>query len=197
MRAVPVLASVGLLVVATACPARACLCKDDGPPLDQARSGAVAVFAGRVVSSRPTHWNSFGRAARGLSYRFEVDDVWKGDVGPTVAVVTGSGRGDCGYPFKVGRSYLVFAERELDGTRLSTWLCTRTNQVPSSGADLTALGQPTTTYEHVHWPWWYTVVPGVLGGMLGGALLSRLFRSVPRSWPANPALQPTPQSGRG
>ena len=37
-----------------------------------------------------------------------VDRAWKGSVAEEVFIQTGSGGGDCGYRFEVGRSYLLY-----------------------------------------------------------------------------------------
>jgi hypothetical protein len=40
---------------------------------------------------------------------FDVERQWKGTAGEALTVFTGSGGGDCGSPFDVGRTYLVYA----------------------------------------------------------------------------------------
>jgi len=61
----------------------------------------------------------------GYAVHFSVSERFDGgsDLGETV-VYTGSGGGDCGYPFVVGTSYLVHASGPDD--HLSTSICTRT-----------------------------------------------------------------------
>lgn len=59
-----------------------------------------------------------------IEIRFKVIRKFKGDLGSTAIVLTGLGDGDCGYPFKGGHDYLVYA-REYDG-QLHTGICSRT-----------------------------------------------------------------------
>ena len=49
---------------------------------------------------------------------------WKGELADTVQSMTGTGGGDCGYPFEVGVPYLVFSTQ--GSPYLSTSICTRT-----------------------------------------------------------------------
>jgi hypothetical protein len=72
----------------------------------------------------------------GLAIRFRVTGYWKGGNAPELVVRTGFAGGDCGYPFKVGESYRVYARRpttdistpgsSADLNYLSTGMCTRT-----------------------------------------------------------------------
>jgi hypothetical protein len=59
-------------------------------------------------------------------------------VGTEVEVFTGSGGGDCGYPFRVGQHYLVYAYRDKD--KLGTNICTRTKSFANANEDLAFLG---------------------------------------------------------
>jgi hypothetical protein len=55
-----------------------------------------------------------------------------------VTLVTGYGQVDCGYPFRMGESYVVYAYRSPTG-QLSTGICTRTRPVANATDDLTYL----------------------------------------------------------
>lgn len=52
-----------------------------------------------------------------------------------VEIVTGSGGGDCGYPFQSGRDYAVYAHKNSDG-RLETGICTRTRPLEEAAEDI-------------------------------------------------------------
>src|SRR6266851_2960787 len=89
--------------------------------------GDGAVFLGKVTAkvaqARPTSAGAPDLPA-GYAVHFSVDESFYGGAeahGETV-VYTGSGGGDCGYPFVVGTSYLVYAGVGSDG-RLSTGIC--------------------------------------------------------------------------
>ena len=54
----------------------------------------------------------------------------------TVEIVTGSGGGDCGFPFREGAEYVVYARRSDAGAPLSVSTCSRTREVAQAEADL-------------------------------------------------------------
>lgn len=57
--------------------------------------------------------------------RFSVDEAYKGVQDSTVELVTSSSTASCGYPFKQGQRYLVYARREKNG-KLTDRLCSPT-----------------------------------------------------------------------
>src|SRR6266849_2564708 len=61
----------------------------------------------------------------GYAVNFSVSESFNGVSEAETVVYTGRGGGDCGYPFVVGTSYLVYAGAGSDG-RLSTGICTGT-----------------------------------------------------------------------
>jgi len=73
--------------------------------------------------------------------RFEVLASWKGAVSDTLSLMTGTGGGDCGFPFTVSRTYLVYGIRTKDSV-LSASICSRTRRVESAREDSIALGRP-------------------------------------------------------
>lgn len=96
---------------------------------------ADAVFLGRPVSRVDADW-FFPDAADpwpGYAWTFDVRRAWKGDVGHRTVVVTGTARGDCGYPFVADHEYIVYAY-ESDGT-LYTHLCTWNVALDDPAAD--------------------------------------------------------------
>jgi hypothetical protein len=59
-----------------------------------------------------------------INYTFHVQKSWKGKTkGQKVVVQTGVGFGDCGYPFRLGLSYLIYGH--IDKGRAYTNICTR------------------------------------------------------------------------
>jgi protocatechuate 3,4-dioxygenase beta subunit len=67
--------------------------------------------------------------------RLTVDQPIRGMQSADVEVITGWGGGDCGYGFKLGQRYLVYAYREEGGKRLSTGICTRTRLLTEADDD--------------------------------------------------------------
>ena len=80
------------------------------------------------------------------SFVFEVEGLFKGALSSEVAVLTGIGRGDCGYQFQVGEKYLVYAYGK---NGLETNICTRTTNLSRADADLGELGAPKTIFVPV------------------------------------------------
>jgi hypothetical protein len=101
------------------------------------RKYAKALFSGKVISVVEQ------KSERGhtLEVRFKVIDSWKYVRTGAVTVITHFPvPGSCGYPFKVGQSYLVYVEREDDGN-LWTTVCSRTTLLDMASADLKVLGR--------------------------------------------------------
>jgi hypothetical protein len=129
------------LWVLALCPreAVACECGTGGLPCENAFS-VDAVFMGtaREVSTRQTADSPFRRQVAVVV--FTVERAFRGVQDAVVEVSTGIGGGDCGYAFKSGERYVVYAYRTNDG-RLGTGTCTRTRLVSQAAEDLTFLGQ--------------------------------------------------------
>jgi len=70
-----------------------------------------------------------------------VETIWKGQVRERATIITGFGGGDCGYPFELGKQYLVYVDvHRNDAGKYSTNTCTRTGHLETSSADLNFLG---------------------------------------------------------
>lgn len=112
--------------------ADACTCLPAGAPC-QAYWDVDAVFVGRVESIEPLAGRSLFRRR---VVTFTVVEPLKGAVtGTRVALRTGYGRGDCGYPFRKGLEYVVYAASGGNG-ELETSICSRTRPVGRADADL-------------------------------------------------------------
>jgi hypothetical protein len=115
--------------------AAACSCSP-APPAPQAYASASAVFVATVVSRSRlpdgggTHW----RAA--YAVEFAVSNWFKGAGHDRVVVVTGEGGGDCGIPFEVGQTYLVYA---FGSDPLVAHRCSRTGLLADSVGDIQEL----------------------------------------------------------
>jgi carboxypeptidase family protein len=70
-------------------------------------------------------------------FHFSVDHAFRGVTGSQVEVLTGMGGGDCGYGFKIGEQYLVYAIRDAEHKKmLYTSACHRTRPVRNAGEDI-------------------------------------------------------------
>jgi hypothetical protein len=124
------------LLVCFASEASACSCAFGGSVPCQDYWKTDAVFVGTVVgSSKITITDGTYKFDQRL-VRMRIEQPLKGVEGALAEVVTGWGGGDCGYEFKTGASYIVYAGRgEKDG-RLYTGICTRTRPLAEAGEDL-------------------------------------------------------------
>lgn len=92
--------------------------------------GTEAHFLGRAISVEVMEGEKFSFWPR--RFQFEVLEGYIGVEGPTAEVWTGMGGGDCGYEFKIGQSYLIYAGRTPDG-RLHTSICGPTQAASRAG----------------------------------------------------------------
>ena len=122
------------LLLAVAPDADACSCIASGPPCESYFQTPV-VFAGTVRSVTPTP-----RAAPQMieDIRVEFQDAipFRGVQGTTQTVFTNSDGPACGYAFKPGERYVVYAYRSKPGGPLSTSTCSRTRPIAEAVEDL-------------------------------------------------------------
>ena len=123
-----------VLLVARPRVAHACSC---ARPTSARRAAelSAAVFTGRVVEIRTVP----GRFGPDLRVTFAVARAWKGSTATRAVVLTAASTSACGYPFVVGRTYLVFAAHEANG-QLETGHCSRTAMLSHALKDATELG---------------------------------------------------------
>ena len=127
--------------------AQACSCRDViYPKLSQKKLARLVVkialresdtvFSGQVIQITPKTVSNWEKEAQ---VRFKVAESWKGKVGEEATVTTSVGCCGCGYSFKVGERYLVYAYRADDG--LVTDACTRTATSAQAKRDLKILAK--------------------------------------------------------
>jgi hypothetical protein len=105
-------------------------------------SSSHAVFTGEVTAITKNEATRFG----GLEVTLRVKKVWMGAPSEETKVHTASSSAACGYPFLIGKTYLVYvASDEADPMRVS--LCSRTALVEDAGEDLDFLGKPSHVFE--------------------------------------------------
>jgi hypothetical protein len=127
---------------------KACSCVRPSPPC-QAYRGASAVFVGSVTGAETVSIErdvyAIGKGREKITekekvFRFLLEQVYKGVEGLETQVQTGPALGgDCGYPFKNGERYLVYAYRDSKTGVLHTSICSRTAAVSDASDDLNFL----------------------------------------------------------
>jgi hypothetical protein len=100
-------------------------------------SDSEAVFSGEVVDFEEGADSTpiFGPIE---TVSFRVSEVWKGPQRETLEVSTPTQGSACGYAFKEGQEYLVYAYTGKQG--LQTDLCSQNKPLSEAGADLAVLG---------------------------------------------------------
>lgn len=135
----------------------ACSCTET-PSVAESLLNSKAVFVGeveKIVLKR--RWTKYpeGRETlsggvvlkdEGLMYEpgvtivFAVDRSWKGVKGPRIEIATSIDPAACGFDFKLGNRYLVFADQSRRG--LSAGLCSRIAHLSDASRDLEVLAAP-------------------------------------------------------
>jgi hypothetical protein len=133
------------VVILLSCPAPACSCVPVPGPAEAVAEAGV-VFEGIPLRVRDTLTVVAGFAgkpetARQLLFTVVVSRQWKGVVPDTVEVVTGTGGGNCGYPFEIGQRYLIFPfpDDAAGAPILNVSLCSDTKPTGEAEAELRVL----------------------------------------------------------
>jgi hypothetical protein len=143
MRATRVgLIALSLLTLGVGRDAWACSCASSGPPC-QGAFQVDAIFAGTVRSISPLPDDDLpplrpGEARMPRTVRVDFAEVhgFRGLQAATVSVLTAGSGPACGYAFKKGERYLVYARRQPDGKELVTGICSRTRLLAEADEDL-------------------------------------------------------------
>ena len=136
-----VLTLVVAFLLIPASEAAACSCENPGPPC-QNTFRVDAVFTGSVVNitalpiDGPPLPPGAIRMGGTLRVDFSIDQAFRGVQGSTVSVLTSAMSPACGYEFKQGERYLVYAYGSKDGTELRTSICSRTRHISEANEDL-------------------------------------------------------------
>ena len=139
-----------LALLAGAPSADACTCMSSGPAC-QAFWTTDVVFDGTVTTIEPTSREETfsGRTFQVSEFvvTLQVRQTWKGVEGETVQVTTSGSGASCGFDFKMGGRYLVFASRGGSDSRPRVSLCSFTRAYNGTGepaAFFASLGAPET-----------------------------------------------------
>ena len=98
---------------------------------------ADAVFTGMVEEISFAQLDADGKP-RPFSEKvahFSVDEAFRGVEGRTIEITTNYNTPSCGYDFKQGQRYFVYARRDKDG-KLKEWLCGPTVRLEEAAPDL-------------------------------------------------------------
>jgi hypothetical protein len=123
----------------------ACSCMKGSPPCEAAWK-ASSVFLGTVAELSHERREPDAKGVvqangfLGIHATFEVAEPFIGmeGRGKQVEIRTGMGGGDCGYSFKAGLSYVVYAYESKDGLLVAT-ICSRTAPESQAQTDLSYL----------------------------------------------------------
>ncbi len=135
------LTTLTALILVPAGDALGCSCASSGPPCQNAFQ-VDAVFAGTVrsISALPEDGPLLrpdeARIPQAVRVEFAAVVGFRGIQESTVSVVTAGSGPACGYEFKQGERYLVYASRNTDGTGLVTGMCSRTRLLADASDDL-------------------------------------------------------------
>jgi len=125
--------------------AEACSCMES-PSAMAAYNASNVVITGRVSNIRNIYAQGSPTTPLRLRVTIQVYRTLKGGFsGHRRYIYTAPHSAMCGYPFEVGRAYLIYAYRNTEGgpPRLSTNLCSRTKPLSEAGPDLTEIaGSP-------------------------------------------------------
>lgn len=117
---------------------RGCSCRFGGGPPCEEYWRVEAIFAGTALAQKLIEVDEGSYKFQRRLMRFKLDEAFKGmTAGAEVEILTGLGGGDCGYPFKIGERYLVYASRDRkDDSRWYSGICTRTRLLAEAEEDL-------------------------------------------------------------
>jgi hypothetical protein len=121
--------------------AAACDCGYAGAPC-KAFANTPTVFAGRVTKISTINRKTLsGDNFTDRLVFFEVEQSYRGWEAKVAEVVTGWGGGDCGYDFREGVRYLVYAYPHPETGKLYTGICQRTRPLLEASEDLEYLNE--------------------------------------------------------
>jgi hypothetical protein len=113
--------------------ADACSCVASGPPCEEFFR-TDAVFVGTVRSISPIEGSGHHPQSANSRVRLTVDRAFRGIDGDVVELMTEPSGGQCGYPFRVGERYVVYARRHED-KNLWASICSRTQPIGQADED--------------------------------------------------------------
>ncbi|MGG4496054.1 hypothetical protein [Brevibacillus reuszeri] len=162
-------------------PAHACSCST--PSAQEAIQQSPAIFSGKVTQVKETNdwceWIPFSKqpVRGGFDVVLDVQTTWKGMDQTQVLIFTEDLGLSCGFPFEVGREYLVYASY-WDRDVLETHICSRTAELINATDDLQVLGSGNPPSHSVEIVWTQRLIPYGAIGILILAGVAILFLAI-------------------
>ncbi|WP_054024846.1 hypothetical protein [Bacillus sp. FJAT-28004] len=165
---------------------QACSCVKAGS-VEESKIKSDAVFEGTATSVKTSSITLFRSSEKAVKASFQVNEVWKGHVAPTIEVKTAESEESCGYAFKEGERYLVYAT--TTGKSLEA-LCSATLLHSEANEHIKQLGmgslppQPGITVQQTDSSFslsWYIALSGVAVISLVSLLFSKRKQSKSRT----------------
>lgn len=128
---------VGASIVTYPADAYACSCVSERT-VQENRELSDSVFEGVAITVKDSSSSMLQSSTDPIKASFQVNKVWKGQVTPRIEVITVAGSASCGFNFKEGERYLVFAEKTAKSLEVN--LCNGTVLHSAAGDQLSALG---------------------------------------------------------
>ncbi|HEY5885201.1 MAG TPA: carboxypeptidase regulatory-like domain-containing protein [Pyrinomonadaceae bacterium] len=125
-----------IFILSASSAANACTCAFGGSAPCQEYWRTDAVFSGTVIgsSSIEVKYDSLKTTERLV--RVAINQSFRGFESGQVEIITGWGDSDCGYQFKLGGAYLIYATKRKSDGRLYTGICSRTRRLTEADSDL-------------------------------------------------------------
>ena len=147
MKKLIILAAITVFFVMSAREVFACSCMVDNEQsnVEQIQTSygkADAVFYGKAieVKRQTVKDESLGTNYQYLRVKFKVEMSWKGQTTREIIVRTAGNSAACGFLFKAGQRYLVYAHRSGNG--LQTTNCSRTSALNADAKYLDKIKKP-------------------------------------------------------
>jgi len=124
--------------------ANACSCMDQHLPMAETFAKTDFIFSGKVIKKSRKWFSDYAVV------EFQLNEVFKGEANKRAFIKTGVSDGGCGFPFKKGEAYLVFAYAfsPIENSTVpeySTSICSLTKKLKLAEADLKALQEIKST----------------------------------------------------
>lgn len=135
-------------------PAISYACSCEVPPsVEEEVQRKTAVFSGKVINITEQSKQSKGgiqSTADPMAVLFEVTSTWKGVNETQVLIYTATSSASCGFNFRLGGKYLIYAYGENEKGELITGICDRTALISEATEDLAVLGEGLQPTEEVN-----------------------------------------------
>ena len=129
-----------LLIIFTIDHLKACDCNGTQSIQEELKKSDV-VFTGKVISVSPILISKHQRDYTHVLIKFSINSIIKGDSNKIVEIKTAASTGMCGYPFRKGTEYLVYATRVKENSKQILWsgLCDRTKSLSEAEEEIKEL----------------------------------------------------------